>query len=391
MAKTNYPVVLCHGMFGFGQQEITERFLPYFGLYKANIRKIFNEEGIHTVSPSFGPFTGSWDRACELYAQLVGGTVDYGKVHSEKYGHARYGRTYKALLPEWGTTDENGNIIKANFIGHSFGGVTARMLTELLINGSKEEIEGTPANELSPLFKGGNKNLVHSITTLASPHNGMTSVEKTTGRVMNEICILMSRVVALLDGTPLQMFYDLQLDQWGITAERNLFRFNIEDKGPAIRDYFLNNRDNICYDLTRLGAEGVNEKIETQDNIYYFSYRGQRTEPKAGGLIQLPGAHSFPVLNILGFFMGANRLGVPNGDWLANDLVINTISGIAPHNAPKVYMNQVQDVKPGVWHVMPVEKKDHMSYCGWAEEKNDYIRFYKTIYNTVSNLPTINK
>ena len=49
--------------------------------------------GIHTVAPSMGPFTSAWDRACEVYAQLVGGTVDYGKAHSEKYGHERYGRT----------------------------------------------------------------------------------------------------------------------------------------------------------------------------------------------------------------------------------------------------------------------------------------------------------
>ena len=379
-----YPVVLCHGMFGYGQQEITERLLPYFGLYRLNIRKMFNEQGVHCVAPSLGPFTGAWDRACECYAQLVGGTVDYGKVHSEKYGHARYGRTYKALLPEWGQKDSNGNIIKVNFIGHSFGGVTARLLTELLISGSQEEIDGTPENELSPLFKGGNADLVHSITTLASPHNGCSFNEKRTGKVMTEICILMCRVFGLLDGTPLQSIYDLNLDRFGITTKPGI-KWELKDHKAELNKYFKENKDNICYDLTFKGAKELNEKIATRNNIYYFSYRGQRTRPTALNL-QVPGEHSFPVLNILGLAMGINPLGVPSTEWLANDLVINTVSGIAPDNAPKVDVETVKEYKPGIWHVMPLEIKDHMSYLGWAEEKETFRKFYQNIYDTVSNL-----
>ena len=51
----------------------------------------------------------AWDRTCELYAQLTGTRVDYGKAHAEKYGHARYGRTYeKPLFPGWGEPDADG-------------------------------------------------------------------------------------------------------------------------------------------------------------------------------------------------------------------------------------------------------------------------------------------
>ncbi len=384
--ENKYPVVLCHGMFGYGQQEITERVLPYYGLWNVHIRKMFNKQGVHCVAPSLGPYNGAWDRACELYAQLVGGTVDYGKVHSEKFGHARYGRTYKALLPEWGTTDKNGNIVKVNFIGHSFGGVTARLLTELLINGSKEEIAGTPANELSPLFKGGNRNLVHSITTLASPHNGASAGEKRTGKVMTEICIKICQLFNIIDSTPLQRIYDLNLDRFGITTPPSLFKFKVESKTPEIRKYFTTNKDNIIYDLTYKGAEALNDMIKMQDDIYYFSYRGQRTEPRFHGLIQWPGAHSFPVLWPLGVALGVNRIGAPNAKWLANDLVINTISGTAPSNAPSVDVTTVSEYKPGIWHVMPLEIKDHMSYLGWAEDKEIYRNFFQNIYDTVSNL-----
>ena len=387
--KSNYPVVLVHGMFGYGQQQLTNSFLPYFGLYNTDIRKMFNEQGIHCVAPSLGPFTSAWDRACELYAQLVGGRVDYGKAHSEKYGHKRYGRTYKALLPEWGQKDKNGDIIKVIFIGHSFGGVSARTLTELLINGSQEERNATDPNDLSPLFKGGNNNLVHSITTLASPHNGMTSVENSIGNVMGQICRYMSDVVNILDATPLRRFYDLQLDQFGITPT-GFLKIMKAFKDKKIYDFFFNNKDSIVYDLTREGAAIANERAVTHDNIYYFSFRGDRTFNILG--YHIPKPKAFPVLNILGFFMGTMKKEAPDKSWLANDMVINTVSAIAPDNAPKkkVKANE-KTYKPGIWNVFPVEEKDHMSYCGWMEDKETYAQFYQSIYDRAAALPTINK
>lgn len=383
-----YPVVLCHGMFGYGQDDLVERILPYYGLWNTHIRKMFNKEGVHCVAPSLGPFTGAWDRACECYAQLVGGTVDYGKVHSEKYGHARYGRTYKALLPEWGTKDKNGDLVKAEFIGHSFGGATARMLLQLLADGSEEERQGTPAGELSPLFKGGHGDWIHSITTLASPHNGCTLGEKRTGKVMKEICILLCMIFGTLDCTPLQRVYDLRLDQWGITTPPSLTKFKLFNVEPLSRKYLSMdiNQDNIFYDLSRKGAKELNERIPIRDNVYYFSYRGQRTRPALKGLVQVPGPDAFPVLNILGFAMGVNRLGVPSHAWLANDLVINTVSGTAPDNCPSTPVEKVNEYKPGIWHVMPLEIKDHMSYLGWKQDKQTFEGFFHNIYNTVSNL-----
>ena len=386
-----YPVVLLHGMFGYGQQEVTEKFLPYYGLWNVHIRKMFDKEGVHCVAPSLGPYSGAWNRACEAYAQLVGGRVDYGKAHSEKYGGERYGRTYDALLPEWGTKDADGNLIKVNFIGHSFGGVTARLLTQLLIDGSEEERRVTPEDELSPLFKGGNLNLVHSITTLASPHNGATATEKRTGKVMTEICIKICQFFNYFDSTPLQCIYDLRLDQYGITTPPKKFKFSYENKTAKLRKYFYENTDNIVYDLTFKGAQELNEQIKTRDNIYYFSYRGQRTKPALFGRVQIPGKDSFPLLNILGFFIGINVTGMPNKKWLANDLVINTESGIAPDNAPQTDFVPNAAYKPGIWHVMPLEIKDHMSFLGWKEDKDTFAKFFNDIYDRVSDLPTIDK
>ena len=100
----NYPFVLIHGY-----NNMTDTFGP--------AREILTEAGYECYSPHIGPFTGLWDRCCELYAMLKGGTVDYGIAHSERCDHPRYGKTFEGMFPRWGELDENGERVKANFIG----------------------------------------------------------------------------------------------------------------------------------------------------------------------------------------------------------------------------------------------------------------------------------
>ena len=388
--KNQYPVVLLHGMFGFGQQQVTNSFLPYFGLWKWNVKKHFNKMGIHTVAPSMGPFTSAWDRACEIYAQLVGGTVDYGKAHSEKYGHERYGRTYEALLPEWGTVDKDLNRVKINIIGHSFGGVSGRMLTELMVHGSEEERLATDPEDLSPLFKGGHEDWVHSITTLASPHNGMTSVEGNVGKAMGQICRVICDVMAIVDTTKLRNFYDLELDMFHITTDPEKKTHIWKGfKDRQVKKFLFKNKDNIVYDLTLQGAAEVNEKLPMIDNVYYFSHRVCRTKGFLGK--QYPTPLAFPLLNILGFFMGRQPKKLMPGKkkiWRKNDMVINTESAKAPLGYPARELTKADKhvkFKPGKWYVYPEARGDHMSYCGWLVRRKKYKKFYMSLYETVSN------
>ena len=42
------------------------------------------------------------DRVCQIFYQLVGGTVDYGEEHSSFHQHSRFGRSYETgLYPRW--------------------------------------------------------------------------------------------------------------------------------------------------------------------------------------------------------------------------------------------------------------------------------------------------
>ena len=392
--RSRYPVVLLHGMFGWGQQQALERVIPYFGFYNVNIRKMFEWEGVKAVAPSMGPFSSAWDRACEVYAQLVGGTVDYGKAHSEKYGHARFGRTYeKAMLPEWGSVDAGGDLVKINIIGHSFGGASGRMLIELLANGSEEERTVTSLEDLSPLFAGGHADWVHSMTALAAPHDGSTIFNGLSGRVFEPFALYFCSLINALDGTPFKRVYDLELDMFGITPRR--YMNPLKGWKPGELKAFFAQPDNLNYDATLEGAAELNKKLGTQPNIYYLSYHGCRTihVPLLGW--EVPRLKAVPLFNIFGFLIGLQDKSAPNKSYRPNDMLVNEVFGQAPTGDPRV--NELDFPTPGVlytpgeWHVFPVETKDHLSYCGWAEPRDEYAEFYRSIYEVVSELPTLNK
>ncbi|MGG2946331.1 lipase, partial [Geobacillus stearothermophilus] len=163
------PIVLLHGFTGWGREEMFG--FKYWGGVRGDIEQWLNDNGYRTYTLAVGPLSSNWDRACEAYAQLVGGTVDYGAAHAAKHGHARFGRTYPGLLPE---LKRGGRV---HIIAHSQGGQTARMLVSLLENGSQEEREYAKEHNvsLSPLFEGGHR-FVLSVTTIATPHDGTTLV-----------------------------------------------------------------------------------------------------------------------------------------------------------------------------------------------------------------------
>ena len=81
----DYPVVLVHGLLGWGREELGR--YPYWGTGRSVPSPLRRREA------SVGPLSSYHDRACELAWQLHGGTVDYGHDHADVAGHDRYGRT----------------------------------------------------------------------------------------------------------------------------------------------------------------------------------------------------------------------------------------------------------------------------------------------------------
>lgn len=389
----NYPVILVHGFSGFGDDEAISRLFPYYGMWNGNVNTYYNKLGTECYTPSIGAFSSLWDRCCELYAQIVGGRVDYGKVHSEKNNHKRYGRTYRALVPDFGMLNSKGKIKKINLIGHSLGGPTVRMFIELLVNGSKEEREGTPENELSSLFKGGKEKWVHSVTTLASANDGISllyAIEKYAPTVSRGLL----KVGSALGHTPLSKVYDFGLDQFDITREPSMnLEFKINNAG--IENY-LNGDDCVLNDLYIHSARERMKDFKTYDSIYYFAYAGCRTKEKKKKNKHVPKSKMFfalkPVASIIGSFSieqeDRNHAAVLD-DWKPNDGMVNTISSIAPIGEEHEAFVSDKDCRPGVWYSMPIEEKDHMSYMGIGERPDIYWNFFFDILYRISNLKTV--
>lgn len=262
--SNKYPIVLVHGLFGWGNDEVFG--LNYWG-GENSIREMLKKQGYEVYTPTIGPISSNWDRACELYAYLVGGTVDYGQAHSSKAGHNRYGKTYKGILKDLGKT-KNGVIQKVHLMGHSMGGETIRMLAQLLEQGSIEEIQCT-GSKTNSLFKG-NQHWIDSITTIATPHDGSQEDERMEKfePFAHDFFAAIAAQAGVYNLSNLD--YDLQMDQWGL--KRNY--------GESFTHYYQRifnspiwkkNHDLSNWDLSLEGAKEFNKYVKAQKDIYYFS------------------------------------------------------------------------------------------------------------------------
>jgi triacylglycerol lipase len=132
--RNEYPLVLVHGWIGWDRDELGG--YKYWGGKQDLQEHLTNVKHYETHTAAVGPISSNWDRACELYAYLKGGRVDYGAAHAAKYGHDRFGRVYPGILRDWGTP---GKHQKIHLITHSMGGQTARQLIQLLAEGDAAE------------------------------------------------------------------------------------------------------------------------------------------------------------------------------------------------------------------------------------------------------------
>lgn len=396
MKKTNsFPAVLVHGFLCFGDEEGLNSVCPNFGMWNGNAAKTIKGFGVDCFTPSVGPFSSAWDRACELYAKLVGGTVDFGKVHSEKYGHARFGRTHKALIPDWGQLDDDGRIKKINLIGHSFGGPTVRMFLHLLEQGSEEERAGTLDDELSPLFKGGKGSWVHSCTTLAATHEGVTLPDAGRPLVVPMQKLLFS-LGSFLGDTPFVNIYDFHLDHFGMSTPKGKNKLmNFKSKSNQISHYISLNRDNIFYELSLKGGQEITKDFYPYDKTYYFSHAGNRTWKVGKSDVVLPTRKMFKPLTLFSLFecLYSNEKDASKPlvgkNWRPNDGLVNVESALAPKHEPQTFYTMKEDCKPGIWYKMPVEDMDHVSYMGIGETNESYSRYFFDIIDRVTDLPVI--
>ena len=352
-------------MMGWGEDKKFYKGLPYWGMVTGNYPRRMREKGYEVYTPTVSPLGSAWDRACELYANLTGTTVDYGVAHSKEKGHNRFGETFpEAMLPDW--TPER----SIHLLGHSFGGPTMRMFVELLRNGSPEERAATPAGQLSPLFEGGHGDLVKSITTISGPFDGITFPHALPKTVDYGLTYGIPMVASIIGNVGSGRVYDFQMSQWGITAVKNGVRFARDMLNmKAIRN-FVKAKDNVFADIHIPQAAEINKKLSVPAEQYLFAVTGNGTKTgKSGNQVKAPiMIFAFaPFAYSLGKFPDQTIAGVKITEgWRMNDGIVPVESGRHPTTEPWCEWVDVKDkpIQKGIWHALPTVPGDHGTVIG---------------------------
>ena len=357
MGKLTY--IFVHGLAGWGRYDKQNARMPYWGMRGSDLMAHLREQGFDCYAASVAPFGSAWDRACELYAQIAGTRVDYGKAHAEAMGHDRFGRDFAGdpLIPAWN------NDTRLVLLGHSFGGATVRLLSELLANGDEAERAATDAADLSPFFAGGMAGRIHTLVALSAPLNGTTAYDLFEDPSFNPKAVETPFVGKLA----------------AIMMERGL---RVKPDGRDPRDY-------AAYDMHVDRALELNERISTLPHVYYISVPCSTTVALPSGT-HIAKHQTEPLFLRRSFQIGAYTGTTAGGteidtSWCENDGLVNTISEKAPLGAPSKPFDR-KDIEPGLWNVVPTLEGDHMWLKGGLMHKHDVRGFYLNLLGLIDSL-----
>ena len=380
-AANKYPFIYVHGMLGWGQAIGIDKLSPYWGSTTGNLMNFLNGCGYESYSASVGPVSSAWDNACELYAQLTGTRVDYGKAHSEAHGHERYGRAYKEPLCQ-GFGER-----KFHLIGHSHGGQVIRLLAHLLTYGDETERNATDPADVSPLFTGGKEDCIASITCICTPNNGSTFYRITEKyELIHTIGRFSDFVMGIIGRTPLHGKYvDYQLEQFGLTPIKGEKK---SDKLITAMNRVRDGEDYVLNDLSMQGAYELNKLIEISKNIYYFAYPANGCVGENHCIENI----KFPFLKYFGGLIIS--MGLPEDDygikfdesWIDNDGLVNTPSAKNPVDEPAKDFDGTME--PGIWNIMPTLLCDHGAATGLLAKKKKIQSFYINLSRMLIKLET---
>ena len=392
--SNQFPVFLCHGLFGWGKKELP---INYWGAATE-----VDSAGLPVIEASVGPVSSFHDRACELAAEIKGTRVDYGQEHAAQFGHERFSVDYtnRGFHPDWSEKKP------VHLVGHSAGAHTILRLQYLL---SRDFWEW-----------GSSENWVRSINAVSGVLNGSTfpyflGCDQQTGLIdegtLGDILVTGVKLMAMFTGGISGSIYDWDLDQWGLRR--------IEDE--SLKDFierlsqsgFGRGKDNLAYDLTIQGCFEANRLVKTFPKTHYFSYVTAQTNPGwFGDKSHYPELFMNPALLISAAYIGRAREfetppipGWGDGDlviekWVENDGLVSEISQRYPftggnHSVVGKGIHDLEKFEPGGWYW---EKVEAQNGCSW--DHGDIVfgvfsqptligkqkQFYRSLYNRLAGL-----
>ncbi|CAM6088208.1 unnamed protein product [Calypogeia fissa] len=352
---TKAPIVMVHGIFGFGKGKFGR--LSYWAGAELKDDRV--------LVPDLGSLTSVHDRAVELFYYLKGGTVDYG-MRAQHHGHLRFGRTYaQGHHREW---DENHPI---HVVGHSTGVQVARCLQQLL------------AEKAFPGYLNTNEDWILSITGLSGALNGTTRVHvegisEEDGRSMQTLCLLQClRICVLiyewLDIPILKRYYSFGFDHYNLSRHKvgfkGLISLLFDQSGPFAHSNW------ILPDLSIHSAIKFNSRVKTYPNTYYYSHATKKTTKIWRWTLPSFFGGMHPLLFLRTWQICLWKFKIPpyegyrDEEWKDNDGALNLKSQLFPC-IPTTHPNQrwgpdlVKDghsAKPGIWYYEVLEA-DHITF-----------------------------
>ena len=352
---------------------------------------------IVTVSPT--PVGSLHDRACDIFYELKGGITDYGKEHSKKHGHSRFGYMYNdPLFKEWSSDRP------LHIVGHSLGGQTARMLLHLLSSGFFLESHGADAS------------WIKSVTTISSPLNGSMAVYA-LGAKRRQRKGERSSVVPFSPGFCLGVFIHLYDFMCPYVLRKYLLDFGMDHytrhtslqqllDSIFVKSEMFEGEDSANYDMLPHVAREHNRMWETLPSTYYFSFVGRLSKKKESSQ-SIQYYFSILFLTFLTWFVEILKWthvssSMPKGEaeerWNSGtDGLVTCQSQAYPRIGPSDSVPKHKKIEsleklssppsPGCWYVIDTNTH-HLGIVPFPSSYENQRSFFIQLFNTLASLPS---